>query len=295
MDKNHIREIGYDHIASTLGRASSRNIYHLDLPPGCDCIKKSEGVGLMFGDCVVICLCCGGSGEVLIDGRSYQLVAGAMVVTTPHNNYRLLSSSSDFAARAVVCRIPPHYLYETAASVLPRAQITPIVALGDGERQTLSSLMEYIRATTSNPNSAHGRELDACIMSLLHDELSEIYLRYNLDLRRDSSDEVLARKFNMLLSVNAVEHRDVDWYAQELGHSPKRLAEKIRKVTGHTPTELITSAVIHRAKRLLSATDLTTSEIAEELNFANASYFCRYFRRYAGKTPTEWRNMQAQP
>lgn len=294
MDKNRIREINYDHIASALGRVGGRNICHLDLPVGSDYPQKSVDVGLVFVDCVVICLCRGGSCEVVIDGKVYLLAQGEMAVINPHNAYRVVSVSSDFSARAIVCRIPQHYVYESATSVLQRARITPMFALVDGERNTLSSLMEYIRATTSNPHSANSRELDACIMSLLHDELSEIYLRHKLDFRHTSSDEALARRFNMLLSVNAAEHRDVVWYAKELNYNPKRLAEKIKKMTGYTPTDLIAAAVIQRAKRLLSATNLSTSEIAEELNFANSSYFCRYFRRYAGQTPTEWRNMHAQ-
>jgi YesN/AraC family two-component response regulator len=52
---------------------------------------------------------------------------------------------------------------------------------------------------------------------------------------------------------------------------------------------LIASAVIKNAKKLLSSTELSSAEIAEKLNFSTPSFFCRYFKRYTGTTPQEWR------
>jgi DNA topoisomerase IA len=47
--------------------------------------------------------------------------------------------------------------------------------------------------------------------------------------------------------------------------------------------------VIKNAKKLLSSTELSSAEIAEKLNFSTPSFFCRYFKRYTGTTPQEWR------
>ncbi|MES2798039.1 MAG: helix-turn-helix domain-containing protein, partial [Bacteroidota bacterium] len=41
---------------------------------------------------------------------------------------------------------------------------------------------------------------------------------------------------------------------------------------------------------LLSNTNLSISEIAYQLNFADQSYFSKYFRKLVGISPGEYRN-----
>jgi AraC-like DNA-binding protein len=43
------------------------------------------------------------------------------------------------------------------------------------------------------------------------------------------------------------------------------------------------------AKRLLINADISISEIAVHLNFQDNSYFTKFFKKYAGKTPEEFR------
>ncbi|MBR2030617.1 MAG: helix-turn-helix domain-containing protein [Alistipes sp.] len=48
-------------------------------------------------------------------------------------------------------------------------------------------------------------------------------------------------------------------------------------------------AVALQAKLLLRSTKHTIEQIAEELNFSTTPYFCRFFKREVGITPTEYR------
>jgi AraC-like DNA-binding protein len=43
-------------------------------------------------------------------------------------------------------------------------------------------------------------------------------------------------------------------------------------------------------ERRLRFTDMTMQEIANDLKFANASFFGKYFKEHAGITPLEFRN-----
>ena len=52
---------------------------------------------------------------------------------------------------------------------------------------------------------------------------------------------------------------------------------------------MIISARISYAKELLKNTTLTVSEIAERGNFVDISTFTKFFKRYAGVPPTEYR------
>lgn len=58
---------------------------------------------------------------------------------------------------------------------------------------------------------------------------------------------------------------------------------------GMTMSEFILRERIAEAKRLLSRSDLTISEIAERLQFCSQSYFTECFRKLTDKTPNEYR------
>jgi AraC-like DNA-binding protein len=46
---------------------------------------------------------------------------------------------------------------------------------------------------------------------------------------------------------------------------------------------------MQEAKLMLRHTDKLVYQIADELNFPNASFFSKYFRRMAGMTPNDYR------
>lgn len=58
---------------------------------------------------------------------------------------------------------------------------------------------------------------------------------------------------------------------------------------GLTPQQFLLRIRMERAKELLRYTDLTVGEVAEKVGFADALYFSRVFRRYAGCSPSEFR------
>lgn len=58
-----------------------------------------------------------------------------------------------------------------------------------------------------------------------------------------------------------------------------------RKTVG----EWIDELVILEAKALLNSLSMNIQEIADRLNFANQSFFGKYFKHYTGMSPKEYR------
>lgn len=57
---------------------------------------------------------------------------------------------------------------------------------------------------------------------------------------------------------------------------------------GMTPLEYRNRLVIRRAKALLSAVDVSVSEVAFAVGFENAAYFSRFFKKHTGLSPSEY-------
>ncbi|GAA4601221.1 AraC-like DNA-binding protein [Actinoplanes octamycinicus] len=102
-------------------------------------------------------------------------------------------------------------------------------------------------------------------------------------------------QFQELLADEAFGEWAVAAYAARLGVSASTLNEAVRQALGRSPGQVIRHRRVLEAKRLLAATDLSVAQVARRLGFADAAYFCRYFRREAGVTPGGFRGNHHDP
>lgn len=100
----------------------------------------------------------------------------------------------------------------------------------------------------------------------------------------------MANRFLSLVQENYKKERFLDFYASRLEITPKHLSRTIKAQTGYTAVEWIERFVILEAKVLLKSTNLNIQQIADELNFPSQSFFGKYFKKYAGMSPKEFRN-----
>ena len=100
----------------------------------------------------------------------------------------------------------------------------------------------------------------------------------------------ICRELIHVITENYKNERRAQFYADKLGISLQHLSTTVRQVTGKSVLDTIAYIVIMDAKAKLKGTNMTIQEIAYSLNFPSASFFGKYFRRYVGMTPLEFRN-----
>lgn len=98
------------------------------------------------------------------------------------------------------------------------------------------------------------------------------------------------QQFMELLSKEDELTNKVNHYAKLLHTTPQNLNAICRKESGQSCTETLAEHIIHEAKRLLTYTDISVSEIAHRLDFKDNSHFSKYFKRYVKMTPIAFRN-----
>lgn len=104
-----------------------------------------------------------------------------------------------------------------------------------------------------------------------------------------AKENPLCDKFLSLLSQeNPLLHR-VAAYAELLQTSPQNLNQACKKKTGKTASEHINSQLILEAKRNILHTDQNINQIADLLQFNDASYFVKFFKKHTGETPHQFR------
>ena len=100
------------------------------------------------------------------------------------------------------------------------------------------------------------------------------------------------RQFMRLVTEHCKQERSVSFYAGEMCLSSKHLSAVVKRISGRTAGEWIDSLVILEAKVMLKSSEASIQEIAEELHFANQSFFGKYFKQHAGMSPKAYRKQQ---
>ena len=99
------------------------------------------------------------------------------------------------------------------------------------------------------------------------------------------------RRFNLLLEVHFRTRHEVQFYARTMNKSPKTLTNLFGLCNYPSPSELIRRRIILEAKRYLYFTDKSAKEVADDLGFANAAHFSRFFKTATGTNFSECKQM----
>ena len=106
---------------------------------------------------------------------------------------------------------------------------------------------------------------------------------------RYTRQEEVFNRFLELVNKYAVCERNVSFYADNLYLTPRYLSTLIKQTSGRTVMDWINEAVLQEAKLMLRHSDKLVYQVADALNFPNASFCCKFFRRLTGKTPNEYK------
>ena len=80
----------------------------------------------------------------------------------------------------------------------------------------------------------------------------------------------------------------IDTLSLEMAMSRSVFFKKIKSLTGQSPQDLIRDIKMKKAITLLSEKKYNIGEIAYLTGYPNAKYFSTAFKKYYGKTPSEY-------
>ena len=110
-----------------------------------------------------------------------------------------------------------------------------------------------------------------------------------LPVIQTSRQDEICNKFKELIFLNVRKNLSVSDYASKLNISVNHLNKIIKSVTGKSSSKWIEESIVTEAKIMLYQTKLSISEISENLNIYDHSYFSRLFKKTEGLTPSEFR------
>lgn len=241
-------------------------------------------------------LCLNGYTRLNVNMQEYYIAPGTLIIALPDQIIQSLEISDEF--KGICIGMSKDFSDEVFAKLkvmLPFFFYTkeyPCLNLNSTE---LNFLMEYYNMFWERLTEETGELARDIILTLLTSMFYEVYNIYKKRLPRTmdrkNRKEILFDQFMRLLSENYKKERSVNYYAQELFLTPKHLSSVVKEVSGKTAGEWIDYFVIFEAKSLLKSSQKNIQEIADELHFANQSFFGKYFKHYTGMSPKDYRRM----
>lgn len=242
----------------------------------------------------MVLFCVEGSLSVRVNFREYRLLPGSVLFALPGTVGECLEYS------------PDHRLFLIAFS-------------GDMDITAANSLMamEMKRYVSNNAVvSISRREADECLtlyrmMSrkmhshdfIFKNEALNGYMQVlfaigyqwladnkrNADLsRQESRRQRLCDDFLELVREYHLRQRELSFYADRLCVTPKYLSSVVNQISGRYAGEWIKDYVIVEAKALLRSNRYTVQQVSDMLNFANPSFFGKYFKAAVGCSPRKY-------
>lgn len=249
---------------------------------------------LMDGGFVLLCL--EGEATASVGIQECELRKNADLIVLPGTTFYLIKSSADFKCRlfsfskeiydessirlgtdfSLFLGESPYYVHPEDSIYLKYANTWMDMAnIIFESRETQFAYQMYCNFVQS-------------YLSYLYDKIQDNFKSQNKKFTREHK---LFHQFSSLLDMYCREYRDVAFYADKLNITTRYLWTITNHVTNfESPKDVIDRRSILEIKVLLQSTDLSIQEISSELKFPNQSYFGRFFKRYTGISPREYRN-----
>ena len=254
-----------------------------------------------LGDTTSLIYCRAGSIQIELDQRSVKLEANDMMIFMPRTLIRSLQASSDlqFYMLRVKSQIFDDIFME-CFRLEPRwwekqnyVHTNPVMHLGKYQQLLVESYYQFLSTNLISSMSIYRRNIlqsiaRAAVLEVLN--YMEEILGPQTEMRQDpvGQSDYIFRKFLQLLQENKQE-REVQYFAEKIGLTPKYLSEICKQRSGKSASEWIAEVTMTEITRLLTTTNLSIKEMAYRLNFPNSSFFCQYVKKHTGLSPVQLR------
>lgn len=167
----------------------------------------------------------------------------------------------------------------------------PTIQLKQEEREHLESFFALVSRQYRREQHPSRIELVKASLFMCIVEVNMLYSQQVVNIQITHPERLTDQFFKLLHDHHFHEHKPA-FYADKMCLTVRYLSKVLKQVTGKSLNAWIVDFSIIAAKKYLKSTTLTSNQIAEELNFPNPSFFAKYFKKYTGMTPMQFREMK---
>lgn len=242
-----------------------------------------------------------GRGKIITGGKIMELKKGMMFYYRPFHMHRVqIDLNKEPYIRSLFVFEPSiieKYLQQFSGLQAffkeffkePFAQVT----LTEIPQNKLEALISEYSTWVTVTNSIEALEVEALFVisfiNLLRHYSSNDILDLKIKISYKTTDSIkLALDW---LEQHFMEEFHLDKLAQEVHLSPNYLSNVFRKEIGSSISDYLAVRRIQEACMLLKTTSLSVLDIGQRVGLNNTSYFCKFFKKYVGMTPYNFKKL----
>lgn len=243
---------------------------------------------------------CRGRSQVECADQAPHIGTNTVFLVTPQVPYRWRPLTEDFAGYS--CLFDDAFLLPARPGVvlakLPIFQpgAYPVWEVAEADGAAMEAVFQKMAHELVSGYAYKHDLLRTYVWELIH--LVQKLQPVPAPLATHSAAERVATQFTALLEQQfprlspqpPLRLRTANDYADQLAVHVNHLNRVLKQATGHTTTALISRRLTQEAKILLKQTTWSISEISDSLGFADGAHFATFFKRYAARTPSEFRS-----
>lgn len=235
--------------------------------------------------------CRRGSATGRVGARSYDLEAGGLFIVLPGQINELVCLSDDFEATYLLMTdsftesLSVGNTFDMHNIICSR----PYALLSLRAREAVEDYLRMARNTISVEENPHRLEILRLMTRAFFLGLG-YFLHEHSAPKGESRQSRPTSEFIELVEKNYRTHRDLKYYADSMGLTPKYITTVVKASSGRSAMEWIERYVTLDAIAQLRSTRRSIKQIAYDLNFPSLSFFGKYFTRVVGISPVAYRN-----
>lgn len=237
--------------------------------------------------------CTEGSVSFMSEDRTVNLTRGHLYIYPPYSHTRITDYSDNLRGVAGIANFD--FVQEVLSLTTDtRSQMlllsNPVATLDGDIRSDFEELLKVAMTRQHLASDKVGRLcLHALGEALCYEIIHIFFEKQRVEPEVKTRADAVFDHFIRHLNEHYRSHREVQFYAGLQCLSTRYFSSLVRRRSGRTPCEWISTMVLNEAKRLLSDPEKSIKQVAAELSFANQSFFGSFFRQQAGCSPSAWR------
>lgn len=226
-----------------------------------------------------------GGGYHFIDSKRYEVLPESVFfVRKEQIHYWELDSEPEGYVVIIKKKLIDQSIDKEIKSLLYQLSKTPVLHLNQSD--SINKLFEILISEDTLESNSSQVFIEGLLKALLAKILHEGKYPF---VNSKIVENAFYHNLLEILSQEKTLKNSVAYYANKLNTSPQNLNMACKKVMNISASNVLSEFIIDEAKRLLIYTDNSIAQVAFILSFNDSSHFIKYFKRFTGITPHNYR------
>ena len=236
-----------------------------------------------------------GSLQIKIDTDSFTLNEREVEIINSDESHEIQSLEDN---KVLIFNIDPFFFekyYKDINNIFFYTNSNDDEDQNGSEYEELKTLLSQMLCEYVQKLEDYDEEIEELLITLLYHLVNNFhYLTYEKEELKEKTDQ-LARyhRISKYIYNNYNNNITLQEIAKKEFLSTHYLSHEIKYATGYSFTDLINLTRIEESIKLLLDSDMSISEISDEIGFSHVRYFNKNFKYYFGCTPLQYRKKYA--